>query len=375
MGTSAHAFRDDAPLAGARTSPGVSVVIPVYNSERHVGEAIESILAQTFTDFELILIDDGSTDRSHEVMRSYRDPRIRLVRNDSNLGIPKTRNEGVFLAEGDYLAFLDHDDYAYPRRLEKQVAFLERRPDCAAVGSWAVWVYENGRPSAKVKKRPVSPDDISSLLLFRSGVQNSSSVMRTSVLRDLRYREEDDVIEDHELWVRMAARHRLANLPEILVRHRKHAGQATQREGYGARERQLTIFRMQLEALGLDVTAADLERHFLIPRMGKMGFLPDAAYLAWAEDWLLKLQAANREARRYPEPAFSEMLACMWTHVCWFAARRLGWRAWRRCLASPLRRGSWSGLRKHVLFLGVKGVPASPEARPPTATDLEEQAG
>src|SRR5215831_6951377 len=101
-------------------TPRVSVIIPVYNRAKYVGEAINSILTQSFTNFELLLIDDGSTDESVEIMRSYTDPRIRLVCNERNLGIPKTRNKAIQLARGDYIAILDSDDAALADRLAKQ---------------------------------------------------------------------------------------------------------------------------------------------------------------------------------------------------------------------------------------------------------------
>ena len=100
-------------------SPKVSVVIPVYNREKYVRSAVDSILSQTFSDFELLVIDDGSTDGSIAVVQSYRDPRIRLARNNANLGVSATRNKGIQLARGVYLAFLDSDDCAYPDRLKQ----------------------------------------------------------------------------------------------------------------------------------------------------------------------------------------------------------------------------------------------------------------
>src|SRR4051812_9656174 len=114
-------------------SPKVTALIPVYDREPYVGEAIESILAQTFTDFELLVIDDGSTDRSRDIVRSYRDSRVRLGCNANNEGIPKTRNKGLRLARGEYLAFLDSDDWACAERFARQVTFLDTHPDYAAV--------------------------------------------------------------------------------------------------------------------------------------------------------------------------------------------------------------------------------------------------
>ena len=114
--------------------PRVSVFIPVYNREAYVGAAIESVLRQSFQDFEILLIDDGSTDLSVEVLRSYDDRRIRVVRNERNLGQPETRNRGLALARGQYVAMLDSDDVARPDRLSRQVAFLDRHQDCVEVG-------------------------------------------------------------------------------------------------------------------------------------------------------------------------------------------------------------------------------------------------
>ena len=108
--------------------PRVTVVIPVYNREKYVGIAVDSILSQTFSDFELVVVDDGSTDRSIAEVLSYSDPRIRLVTNHTNLGVSASRNKGVQLARGEYLAFLDSDDWAYPERLAKQTAFLDSHP-------------------------------------------------------------------------------------------------------------------------------------------------------------------------------------------------------------------------------------------------------
>src|SRR5262245_27160007 len=130
--------------------PKVSVVMPVYNREKYVGKAIESVLTQTFTNFELLVIDDGSTDRSRAIVQSYVDARIRLFCNDANEGIPKTRNKAIALARGEYIAFVDSDDWVYPERLAKQVAFLDRHGDYVAVGTWTDWMDDTGRSLKRV---------------------------------------------------------------------------------------------------------------------------------------------------------------------------------------------------------------------------------
>jgi glycosyltransferase involved in cell wall biosynthesis len=328
--------------------PKVTVVIPVYNREKYVRDAIDSILAQTFTDFELLVIDDGSTDGSQKVVRSYGDPRIRLVCNERNQGIPKTRNTGIRLARGEYLAFLDSDDQACPERLRKQVAFLDSHPDYAAVGAWIEWIDEEGRPLGRIKRRAVSPEEIAAQRLFRGGLQNSASMARTVVLRNYGHQEQYDTSEDFDLWARIAATHKLTSLPEVLLRCRRHKSRTTREQAHRVKDRRLAIYATQLHALGVAFTRSDLERHFLLRSMRKQRFTPDLAYLAWAEAWLLRLQEANQRVRSYPEPAFSGVLGRFWFKVCWHASVSPGWTAWWRFWRSPLRKNVWPGLRKLV---------------------------
>ena len=136
--------------------PQVTVFIPVYNRERYVGPAIDSILAQNFSDYELLLIDDGSTDLSLERMRAYTDPRVRIVCNKRNRGIPRTRNTGLQLARGKYIAMLDSDDLAHPKRLEKQVVGACLSPFITS-SEWnnltARWRVHNGSISPLRRRR------------------------------------------------------------------------------------------------------------------------------------------------------------------------------------------------------------------------------
>ncbi|MBI3798692.1 MAG: glycosyltransferase family 2 protein [Deltaproteobacteria bacterium] len=337
--------------------PKVTVVIPVYNREKYVRDAIDSIVAQTFTDFELFVIDDGSTDGSQEVVRSYCDPRIRLVCNEINQGIPKTRNTGIRLARGEYLAFLDSDDWACPERLRKQVAFLDGHPDYVAVGAWIEWMDEEGRPLGRIKRKPVSPEEIAAQRLFQSGIENSASMARTGVLRNYGHQEQYDICEDFDLWSRIAAQHKLATLPEVLGRRRIHSGQVMLRKASHKKDRRLEIYAAQLHTLGVAFTDTDLERHFLLRSMRKLKFTPDLGYLNWAEAWLQRLQEANRQALCYPEPTFSEMLGRFWLKVCWYASTSLGWTAWRRFWGSPLRRSTWQGLRKFFFQYSTRSLP------------------
>ncbi len=318
----------------------VTVLIPVRNRERYVAAAIESVLVQSFPDLEVLVVDDASSDGSRDVVRSLADPRVRMIVNETQLGIPRTRNRGVDEARGEYLAFLDSDDCALPERLEKQVAFLDAHPDHAAVGAWIEWIDEEGRPLGRVKRKATSSARIAAERLFRSCLENSSAMARTERLREYRHREHFELGSDYDLWARIAADHPLAALPEVLVRRRAHGGRTTAGREARIKTLRLEIFAEQLALLDVPCTADDLERHYLLRRMHKMGFVPDEAWLDWADRWLTSLRIANETRRLYPEPIFSEVLGGFWLKACWYA----GVPGWRRFGRSALRGSVWPAL-------------------------------
>lgn len=328
--------------------PKVTVFIPVYNRERYIGAALASILAQSLTDYEVLLIDDGSTDRSVEVMRAYRDPRIRIVCNGTNLGIPKTRNRGLQLARGEYIALLDSDDLAHPRRLEKQVAFLDRHPDYAEVGSWGRAVDAQGRVLPRVKRQPVHPEDVAVQLLFRCCLSNRSIMARTEILRAYGYREDYPRCQDYELHVRLAKRYKLGNLPEVLVFGRVHPQQVTAQTAALGDEKKREIMGTLLSELGVAFGESDLQAHLVLARMRKLGFVPDQTYVEWTEAWLRKLQEANRRTQRYAAPALARAVSEKWLQTCWAARASLGWRVWQYFWRSPLRAGIGARFRQEL---------------------------
>lgn len=328
----------------ALSTPTVTVLIPVHNRARYIRDAIDSILAQSFADFELLIIDDASTDGSVDAVTSYRDRRLRLLCNETNLGIPGSRNRGIDEARGEFLAFLDSDDRARPERLARQVAFLRDHPDYAAVGSWIEWMSEEGKPLGRIKRKAVAAEQIAAERLFRSCLENSAAMARTAILRGYRHREHIKLGSDYDLWARIAADYKLAALPEVLTYRRQHGGRSTHGQVEEIKRWRLQIFAEQLHALGLACSPCDLERHYALRRMQKLRARPDRAYLEWAQEWLLQLQAANVHNPRYPEPAFSHVLGTFWLKVCWYATPVLGWHAWRRFWASPLRTEAWPGL-------------------------------
>jgi len=333
-------------MTAANTPPEVTVLLPVSGPAPHLAAAVDSILSQTFGDLELLLIDDGADEDAGRLIRTLSDPRIRLVRHAPPKGAAATLAAGVGLARGAYLAFMVPDAVAHPERLARQVAFLDAHPDHAAVSAWVDWIDAGGR-RRRIKRKPVAADEVAARRLFRSGLEHVASLARTAVLREHVRAGSLQGSADFDLWSRIAAHHKLSNLPEILLTRRRTASAAADPEL--RRAERGAVYGHQLVELGIAFSDDDLERHFLLRRMRKEGFAPDGAYLAWAEAWLRNLQSANARTRAYPEPVFSEVLGTYWVKVCWHGSRLIGrLAAWRTFRASPLRRWAWPGLRRQI---------------------------
>lgn len=205
--------------------PAVSVLLPVFNGAPYLAEAISSILEQSWGNFELIIINDGSTDGSGDIAKRFADSRIRYF-EQKNAGLAATLNRGIGLARGAYIARQDADDISKPERFARQLAYLEANPDCGMVGSWADLLRE-GDAKTLVLKHPTDSTMIKTDLLFDNPFVHSSIMMRKNSLQEVGGYTEDPARqppEDYELWSRFARRYDLANLPEALVIYREVPG-------------------------------------------------------------------------------------------------------------------------------------------------------
>lgn len=317
-------------------SPRVSVCIPVYNRSAYIRDAIDSVLQQDFHDFELVLIDDGSTDDSVEVIQRYTDPRIRLIRNDANRGIPYSRNMALELARGEYLAWLDSDDRMAQGRLRRQVDFLDRHRDVAMVGGWLRRFDDTGRFFG-IQTKPLVHEQLRATLLFRTSHANTTVMARTATLRRFGHQLDFKLASDHDLLERLSGSCRLANLPRILGYQREHKGRSTK----ASRERLLNakyrLIDRQLRVLGITASPQDLARHYLLTRIKHEDWETNPDYLQWAAGWLQGLLEANRTARVYSQRALTGIVAQTWLETCVRGVRPLGL---RRMLAS-LGRMRW----------------------------------
>ncbi|MBI3951597.1 MAG: glycosyltransferase [Acidobacteria bacterium] len=207
--------------------PRVSVLMPVYNGAPFLREAIESILSQTFTDFEFIIVDDGSTDETPEILGSYSDPRIRLLHHETNQGLTASLNDGLAVARGQLIARQDADDISLPQRLAVQVAFMEAYPEMGLIGSARIRISEDG---TDLHTSAPETDNLKLkwLLLFRNQFTHTAVMFRRELAEAAgRYRRDEYPSDDYGLWSRMAKRAKLANISEPLVKYRIRCGSIT----------------------------------------------------------------------------------------------------------------------------------------------------
>lgn len=203
--------------------PKISVLIPVYNTaEEYLRDAIESILNQTYGDFELIILNDGSTNNCEDVIKSYSDERIKYYKNEANLGLSKTRNNLHELANCEFIAYMDSDDISDKTRLEKQINFLEKNPDVNIIGTNC-----EKFPKYSVDNYFISHQDIKNSFLFRGcGFCSASAMIKKRILDETKIKYDENIVsaEDYTFWLELIDSATFANIPEVLYRYRWHEG-------------------------------------------------------------------------------------------------------------------------------------------------------
>ncbi len=248
-------------IAGSRdTPPTVSVLMAVYNGQRHVRQAVDGILAQTFPDFEFVIVDDGSTDTTPRILDEYVDPRIVRLKHTKNRGLIAALNTGLAAARGEFVARQDADDFSYPDRFQIQVDFLRSRPDVAVVGSDSAFEPMPGgvRTTRTVERDPLR---LAWILLFFCPLTHSSILFRREAIRDLGgYAEGDVFVEDFALWARATRSSRVASVGRVLVIRRRPPESITERHGseMGRAARRISLQNLQWVSRS-SVSAAQLD--------------------------------------------------------------------------------------------------------------------
>jgi len=284
----------------------------VHNGSAYLHDAIESILDQTFDDFEFLIIDDASTDNSIEVIKSFRDQRIKIITNENNIGLTRSLNKGLGSARGKYIARMDADDISLPQRFEKQVQFLDSHPETGICGTW---VQTTERSSELIWKYPIDNDNIKCSLIFESAFAHPSVMMRRQVLADynLTYSENFYYAQDYDLWVRCACHTGLANLSEVLLLLRQHPAKIGSISADGQHEAARRIRCRQIQRFGMLVSEEEYKIHNILSENSAICSRP---FLEASGEWLTRLWQSNHTRALYPETAFSQTLAQRWYKLC-----------------------------------------------------------
>lgn len=212
-----------------KSDPRVSVIMPAYNVEKYIAESIESILGQTFEDFELIIIDDCSTDTTWEIICRYagQDSRIIAIKNEQNLGISGNRNKGLGLAKGKYVAWQDADDISLSERIEKQYAFMETHADVGIVGGFLRFFSDDGHSSG-IRRYCENDADLRKRIFRYSPVAQPASMIRKRCLDDIGgYDQRYSTAEDIDMSFRIGMKYKFANVQEVVLKYREHPNSAT----------------------------------------------------------------------------------------------------------------------------------------------------
>ena len=293
-------------------NPMVSVLMPVFNGEKYLSEAIGSILNQTFTDFEFLIIDDGSTDRSIEIAKSYSDPRIKILLNDANYGIVKALNRGLKLSKGKYIARMDADDISIPSRFQKQYDFMEKNQDIGICGTW----IELFGTKSEVWSPPITHNEIFVGMLFESMIYHPTVFIRRELIVSLKqfYNEAFQAAQDYDFWVRLSLNGiKFANIGEVLLKYRIHANNISKLYSQIRMESAYAVIDLFLQKLNISYSDIEFKSHIIL-RNGK---IVCKAELKEIKLWLNKLIQANEVIKLFPKESFANELSMRWFRVCY----------------------------------------------------------
>lgn len=296
----------------SKRPPSVSVVMPVFNGGQFLAEAINSIINQTFQDFEFIIIDDCSTDQTDEILDRQKDRKIKLVRNPSNIGNYASRNIGMDLALGRYICVMDADDVAFPHRLHRQFAHMETNPDVGICGSFIQVMPNGGVPNFVTNE-----DLLKVAFLSNNYCSHPSLILRKEFLNryKLNYNEEYYYSADFDLCARGFQHFRVQNIPDVLLQYRRHATQISTAKFAEQQYYADTIRITQLvDKMGFKLDEIPAEIHLQLMKRQPIEREPQTQAASWVNTLIEK----NKECKQFDEPSLSGFLKQLLTVCCNF---------------------------------------------------------
>ena len=293
--------------------PLVSVAMPVFNAEKYIKQAIDSILNQTYVNFELIIVNDGSTDKSKEIILTYADKRILYIENETNIGIAKTRNKCIQCASGKYIAVLDNDDIALPCRLEKQVEFLEADSSYGLCGSFYEIIDGKGHLISKMKL-PVTDHQVKTYLLFDNCFCNSSVMVHSYLLKERFYSEGYDMIEDYHFLYSVSEFKKLFIIPLYITQYRKHGKNTSIEKLDGMRNIRKKMDRAILTGIGIPYSEEEFAIHTNF-FTDNLDFFNNDSVISRLESWLMKLYQFLKLSQRYDMTLIEKIFTRRWISI------------------------------------------------------------
>lgn len=302
-------------MYGEDNRPQITVLLPAYNAEHTIAATIESVLAQTFKDFELLIINDGSTDGTADVIKGFVDCCIKLVNNDGNKGLIYTLNRGIELATGRYIARMDADDIMAPQRLQKQFELLESRPEIDLCSTFITIFNESGVIGKQ--NYGVSNNEIRAEMLFNSPLCHPAVMIRSEVFKQYQFDAGFKYCEDYELFARMLMRHQAENIPHRLLKYRVSETSETSKGESHTEERYENLTRIHSQILstgfGIENDEAHKRLHYalsLTERIAEMKV--DRETVRKVSNYFKRLQSANRDRHFCAPSALNKSLGKIW---------------------------------------------------------------
>jgi len=335
--------------------PLVSVLMPCYNAEDFVEEAIISMLEQTYKNIEIIAINDCSSDNTGKILHNLavKDQRIRVVENEVNLKLIDTLNKGIGLCQGEYIARMDSDDISLPRRIEKEVQFLENNKDYDIV-STQFYTFRTGSAKKYLYTNPTEFEQLQAYLLFKSGICHPASMFRRRVFTELGLTFEKEYlhVEDYALWSKALYKTKLANINgEPLLLYRVHKSQVSSLNEELQIDNKKSVFKIHCKQLGLDYSDESLDIYASVaeanPRESSLN------YINKCEAFMMLLLEKNRTDHFCSMDFLHKLLAMHWIRLC--ANSRLGLKVLKKCTASPLYNKKYYS-SKDITILYVKSL-------------------
>lgn len=294
-------------------APLVTVLMPVYNGETFLREAIDSVLAQTFTDFVFLIINDGSTDNTEKIILSYNDSRIQYVRNEENLKLIKTLNKGLSLVTTKYVARMDADDICVPTRLERQIEYMECHPQVGLLGTWCQIIGANEPALIRYEE---NHEQICFKQLYQIQIVHPSCMIRMPVLQTLDNWFDETYLhaEDYELFTRMSHVTRLANIPEVLHLYRKHENAVSVLFNKEQKQNSHRVIEREFRKLGVDVNDLQIDSFIALNYQDYA-----VIELSSSEMKLLleRMALANNASNYFDKGFLYEKLSKLWLSYCY----------------------------------------------------------